>query len=89
MCALRHDTIRRLHIPLSEKTKNLLLMPLAISPILKWCALQGFVGWALITIGVHTNVGWLTAIGVVFAAPLLWCVFVIAFIFTHASSSSS
>lgn len=33
--------VGRLRMPLFERTKNRLLMPLAILPVLNWCALPG------------------------------------------------
>jgi hypothetical protein len=68
-------------MPLSEQTKNRLLMPFAISPIMKWGAFPGIVGLVLIAIGVVKKVGWLKIAGVVLAAPMLWCYFVVIFIF--------
>jgi hypothetical protein len=68
-------------MPFSEKTKNRLLMPFAISPILKWCALPGVLGLALIAIGVVERIGWLKITGAVLAAPMFWCYFVVIFIF--------
>ena len=68
-------------MPLSEKTRNRLLMPFAISPILKWCGLPGIVGMVLIAVGVVQRVGWVKVVGVVLAAPVLWCYFVVIFIF--------
>jgi len=68
-------------MPLSEKAKNLLIAPFAISPILKWCTLPGIIGMLLIALGVVQKVGWLKVVGVVLAAPVLWCYFVVTFIF--------
>ncbi len=68
-------------MPLSEKTKNLLLMPFAVSPILDRFALPGIVGMVLIIIGVLQNVGWLQVVGVVLAAPVFWCYAVVIFIY--------
>lgn len=68
-------------MPLSEQTKNRLLMPFAISPIMKWGAFPGIVGLVLIAVGVVKKVGWLKIAGVVLAAPMFWCYFVVIFIF--------
>ena len=68
-------------MPLSEKTKNRLLMPFAISPILKWGALPGILGLVLIAIGVVKKIGWLKFAGAVLAAAMFWCYFVVIFIF--------
>jgi len=68
-------------MPLSEKTKNWLLMPFAISPIMKWGALPGIIGLVFIAVGILKKVGWLKIAGVVLAAPMFWCYFVVIFIF--------
>ena len=68
-------------MPLSEKTKSWLFAPFAISPIIKWCALPGLIGMALFVVGVVKKLGWLKVIGVVLAAPVLWCYFVLIFIY--------
>lgn len=68
-------------MPLSEKAKNRLLIPFAISPILKWCALPGLIGMVLIVLGVVQKVGWLKIVGLVLAAPVIWCYLVVVFIF--------
>ena len=68
-------------MPLSEQTKNRLLMPFAISPILKWGALPGIVGMVCIAIGVLKKIGWLKLVGIALAAPMFWCYFVVIFIF--------
>jgi hypothetical protein len=68
-------------MPLSEQTKNRLLIPYAISPIMKWGAFPGIVGLGLIAIGVVKKVGWLKIAGIVLAAPMFWCYFLVIFIF--------
>ena len=71
----------RLAIPLSEKTRNRLLLPFAISPILNRWAIPGIVGIALLLVGVVQKIRWLQVVGVVVAAPLVWCYFVVVFLF--------
>ncbi|MCW1916523.1 hypothetical protein OJ996_23250 [Luteolibacter sp. GHJ8] len=68
-------------MPLSEKTKLRLMMPFAISPIMKWGAGPGIVGLILMAIGVVKEVGWLMVAGSILAAPVFWCYFVVAFVF--------
>jgi hypothetical protein len=67
-------------MPLSERTKNLLMNAIAISPIMKWGALPGIIGIPLIAVGVEKKIEWLTITGLVLAAPVLWCLFVITVI---------
>lgn len=68
-------------MPLSDKTKNRLLMPFTISPIMKWSAFPGIIGLVLLAIGVVGKAGWLKITGAVLAAPIFWCYFVVIFIF--------
>jgi len=60
-------------MPLTERTKNLLLNAIAISPIMKWCSFPGIIGILLIGVGLWQRTTWLTVIGLVLAAPILWC----------------
>ena len=73
--------IRQPQMPLSEKAQHRLLMPFALSPIMKWGALPGIVGLILIAVGGLKKIGWLKIAGAVLAAPMFWCYFVILFIF--------
>jgi len=68
-------------MPLSQKTKNRLMMPFAVSPIMKWGAFPGIVGILLFWLGVWRKIGWLKIGGLVLAAPMLWVYFVIIFIY--------
>jgi hypothetical protein len=68
-------------MPLSEKTKNFLLAPFAISPIMRKCALPGIVGFLLFGVGVWQELDWLKIVGLVLAVPVLWAYSVIALIF--------
>jgi hypothetical protein len=68
-------------MPLSEKTKNRLIAPLAISPIMKRCALPGLIGMVLLAVGFVQKIRWLKITGLILIAPMLWVYFVILFIF--------
>lgn len=68
-------------MPLSERTKNLLLGAIAVSPIMQRFAVPGFIGIALIAVGLWQNLDWLAIIGFILAAPVLWCYFVIMAIY--------
>jgi len=59
-------------MPLSEKTRNLLLAPFAISPILQRFAWPGVLGMLLLGLGVWQQIGWLKLTGLVLVAPILW-----------------
>jgi hypothetical protein len=64
-------------MPLSEKTKNRLLMPFAISRIMRFGALPGLIGFALIGFGFYLQIDALIIVGFVLAIPILWVYFVI------------
>lgn len=66
---------------LSERTKHLLLNAIAVSPIMQRFALPGIVGALLIGLGVWQKITWLTITGLILAAPVLWCYFVIMVIY--------
>ena len=66
---------------LSEKTKNRLLAPLAISPIMEKGALPGLIGFLLFGLGFWLKAGWLKVVGMVFMLPILWVYAVIIVIF--------
>lgn len=68
-------------MPLSEKTKNLLLAPFAISYILDRCWLPGLVGFLLVAAGAWQQAVWLQIAGIVLAAPILWVYAVVMFVF--------
>lgn len=64
-------------MPLSVRTKELLLSAIAVSPILRRFGLPGVAGLLLIGVGWWQRFTWLTIAGVILAAPVLWCYFVI------------
>jgi hypothetical protein len=66
---------------LSEKTRNILLAPFAISRIMKRFWLPGLVGMLLFAVGQWQNVGWLKIVGIVLAAPIIWVYAVVMFVF--------
>ena len=68
-------------MPLSEKTKNLLLAPFAISHIFNRCWLPGLVGFLLFAVGAWQQAVWLQIAGLVLAAPILWVYAVVMFVF--------
>jgi len=68
-------------MPLSDKTKNRLLAPFAISPIMKRCALPSIIGMLALAVGFVQKIGWLKVIGLVLVAPIIWIYFVIIFVF--------
>ncbi len=68
-------------MPLSDKTKNRLLIPFAISRIMKWCALPGIFGMFVFAIGSIQKISWVKVAGLLLVAPILWVYFVIVFIF--------
>jgi hypothetical protein len=66
---------------LSEKIKNILLAPFAISRIMKRCWQPGLVGLLLFAVGAWQHVGWLKVAGVVIAAPVIWVYAVLTLIY--------
>ena len=68
-------------MPLPEKTKNLLLNTIAVSPILKRFMLPGIIGMLLTGVGVWQEMEWLTITGLVLAAPVLWCYVVVIIVY--------
>jgi hypothetical protein len=66
---------------LSEKTRNILLAPFAISHIMERFWLPGLVGLLLFAVGVWQDVGWLQIAGIVFAAPVIWVYVILIFVF--------
>jgi len=59
-------------MPLSEKTKGILLAPFAISRIMQRYWLPGLLGLVLFVVGLWQHVGWLKVTGIVLAAPIIW-----------------
>jgi hypothetical protein len=68
-------------MPLSEKTKNILFAPFAISLIMERCWLPGLLGMVLFAVGLWQHVGWLRVTGIILAAPILWVYAVVIFAF--------
>ena len=66
---------------LSEKTKNLLLAPFAISHIMQRFWLPGLAGFLLLAVGVWQRVTWLKVAGLVLAAPVICVYAVVIFVF--------
>ena len=60
-------------MPVSEKTKNLLMNAIAVSPIMKRFMLPGIIGMLLAGVGLWQDMEWLVITGLVLAAPVLWC----------------
>jgi hypothetical protein len=76
-----HFNIGGVLMLLSEKIKNILLAPFAISRIMKRCWLWGLVGLLLFAVGVWQHVGWLKMAGVVIGAPVIWVYAVLVLIY--------
>ena len=68
-------------MPLSEKTKNILFAPFAISHIMQRCWLPGLLGMVLFAVGLWQHVGWLRLTGIILAAPIIWVYAVVIFAF--------
>jgi len=68
-------------MPLSDETKNRLLMPFAISRIMRFGALPGLIGFALIGIGYYLQIDRVIIIGFILAIPIFWVYFVITCIY--------
>ena len=66
---------------ISDRTRNLLLAPFAISPIIGRFALPALIGVVLFVAGVWLQATWLKVIGVVLAAPILWAYAVLLFVY--------
>ena len=66
---------------LSEKIKNILLAPFAISRMMKRCWLPGLVGLLLFAVGSWQHLGWMKMAGVVIAAPVIWVYAVLILIY--------
>lgn len=65
----------------SDKTRDLLPAPLAISSIIARFALPALIGVLLFGAGVWQQATWLKVIGVVLAAPILWAYAVLLFVY--------
>ena len=68
-------------MPLSNRTKDLLLASFAISPIIARFSLPGLIGFLLFAVGVWQQITWLKVVGVVLAAPILWVYAVLFFVY--------
>ena len=68
-------------MPISEKARNILLAPFAISHIMERCWLPGLVGVLLFAVGVWQHLGWLKIAGIVLALPVIWVYAVVMFVF--------
>ena len=68
-------------MPLSEKTKNILLAPFAISPILQRFAWPGIAGFLIFGIGLWRQMDWLMVIGAILAAPVIWAYAVLLLVY--------
>ncbi len=66
---------------LSEKTRNILLAPFAISHIMQRFWLPGLAGLLLFAIGAWQSVDWLKITGIVLASPIIWVYAVVMFVF--------
>jgi hypothetical protein len=68
-------------MPMSDRTRDLLLAPFAISPIIGRFALPALIGALLFGAGVWQQATWPKVIGVVLAAPILWACAVLFFVY--------
>lgn len=68
-------------MPISDKTRDLLLAPFAISPIIARFALPALIGVVLFVAGEWLQATWLKVIGVVLAAPIFWAYAVLLFVY--------
>lgn len=66
---------------ISDRTRDLLLAPFAISPIIARFALPALIGAVVFGAGVWLQATWLKVIGVVLAAPILWALAVLLFVY--------
>jgi hypothetical protein len=64
-----------------SKTKELLLAPFAISPIIGRFGLPGLVGFVLFGIGAWQQMTWLKVTGAILAAPMIWALAVLFFVY--------
>ena len=68
-------------MPLSEKTKSILLGLFAISPIMQRFAWLGIAGLLIIGIGYWQQLDWLMVIGAILAAPVIWAYAVLLLVY--------
>jgi hypothetical protein len=68
-------------VPLSEKTRNILLAPFAISPILQRFGWPGIAGFLIFGIGYWRQLDWLMVIGAILAAPVIWAYAVLLLVY--------
>ena len=66
---------------ISDRTRDLLLAPFAISPIIARFALPALIGAVVFGAGVWLQATWPKVIGVVLAAPILWALAVLLFVY--------
>lgn len=66
---------------LSEKTRNILFAPFAISHIIQRCWLPGVLGVVLFVVGRWQHIGWLKVAGIILAAPIIWVYALVIFVF--------
>ena len=68
-------------MPLSDRSKALLLAPFAISPIIARFSLPALIGLLLFVVGAWQQTTWLKVMGLVLAAPILWALAVLFFVY--------
>jgi hypothetical protein len=66
---------------LSEKTKNCLLAPFAISPIMQRFSLPGLFGVLLFAVGAWLHIDWLKVTGIILTVPIIWVYAVIMLVY--------
>lgn len=66
---------------LSDTTKERLLSTLVWDRIMRRFGLPGIVGLTLIGFGFWKDTMWLIVTGLILAAPILWCYFLILLVF--------
>jgi hypothetical protein len=65
----------------SERIRELLAAPFAISPIIQHFWLPGVIGILCLTIAMSQDVGWLALLGAVLAAPVIWALAVLILVY--------
>lgn len=66
---------------LSEKPKDRMLTMIAVSPILQRFAFPGILGMVLVGIGIWQDIPWLSIVGLILAAPVIWCYLLILVVY--------
>jgi hypothetical protein len=61
----------------SEKAKERIWTIFAVSPIMQRFAFPGVFGLAVMGPGIWKDIRWLSIVGLILAAPVLWCYFLI------------